>query len=265
VARLPENRAGGVTAVTHDVALDSTYLFDRGPTGRYVGTPGTATLVDSARAFYLQPYDAILIKRQPEWQLHQIVTVQGEVRYPGDYALTHRDERLSDAIQHAGGLTSLAYPDGIVFVRRQGGVGRVGVDLPRILRDPAYKDNLQLIDGDSIFIPRFAPVVMVRGAVNSPVAVAYLPGASIDYYIRSAGGVSIQGDRGAAYVTQPSGIVETKRRILLTVTREPQPQPGSTVTVPNKDPAAQRDWVAIAASTTSLLGSLVAIAALLKR
>lgn len=265
VARLPENRAGGVTAVTQNVALDSTFLMDRRPGAPYSGTPGTSTLVDSARAFYLQPYDAVLIKRQPDWQLHQIVSVQGEVRYPGDYALNRRDERLSTVLQHAGGLTSLAYPDGIVFVRRRGNVGRIGVDLPRVLHDPSYQDNLQLLDGDSIFIPRFAPVVSVRGAVNSPVAVSYVPGADIDYYVRSAGGVSVRGDGGAAYVTQPSGKIDSKHRRLLAWTSEPQPQPGSTVVVPEKDPNDKRDWLQITTAFTSILGSLVAISAIVRR
>jgi protein involved in polysaccharide export with SLBB domain len=168
-------------------------------------------------------------------------------------------------LQHAGGLTSLAYPDGIVFVRKRGSVGRIGVDLLRVLHDQSYQDNLQLVDGDSIFIPRYAPVVIVRGAVNSPVAVAYVPGADIDYYVRSAGGVSIKGDGGAAYVTQPNGKVDSKRRSFVAWTSKPRPQPGSTVVVPEKDPNDKRDWVQIAATTTSLLGSLVAIAALLKR
>jgi polysaccharide biosynthesis/export protein len=40
IARLPESRANGVTATTIPVALDSTYLFERGPDGRYLGPPG---------------------------------------------------------------------------------------------------------------------------------------------------------------------------------------------------------------------------------
>ena len=40
IARLPESRAGGRTATTIRVPLDSTYLFERGPDGEYVGPPG---------------------------------------------------------------------------------------------------------------------------------------------------------------------------------------------------------------------------------
>ncbi|HEX4683674.1 MAG TPA: SLBB domain-containing protein, partial [Gemmatimonadaceae bacterium] len=96
VDRLPENRAAGVTAVARTVALDSSYLGDRLTGGQYVGAPGSAGLVDGPPPYFLQPYDAILIKRQPEWQLQQTVSVQGEVRYPGDYSLVRKNERLSD-------------------------------------------------------------------------------------------------------------------------------------------------------------------------
>jgi protein involved in polysaccharide export with SLBB domain len=271
IDRLPENRAAGVTAVATTVTLDSSYLGDRAVSNRYIGAPGSAALADAAPPVYLQPYDAVLIKRQPEWQLQQTVSVQGEVRYPGDYSLLRKNERLSDIIARAGGLTGTGYADGIVFIRRHNptghvgdAVGRIGVDLPAVLRDPNHQDNLQLLDGDSIFIPRYAPVVMVRGSVNSPVGVPYVPGADIDYYVRSAGGESMKGDAGHAYVSQPNGTVDSKHRHFLGWTSQPRPLPGSTVFVPDKDPNDKRDWVALMTGIASILGSLVAIAAILK-
>jgi protein involved in polysaccharide export with SLBB domain len=266
VARLPENRAAGVTAVTQIVQMDSGYVLERGSTGQYVGPPGIPAPTAAAPEFHLEPYDAILIKLQPDWQLQTTVDVQGEVKYPGRYTLTSKTERLSDVIRRAGGLSNAAYAEGIVFVRRRNGVGRVGLDLPHVLRDERFVDNLQIVDGDSIFIPRFSPVVTVRGAVNSAVGVAYVAGADLDYYIRSAGGPSIKGDSKHAYVTQPNGKVETRRRHLFgMISMDPHPQPGSTVFVPDKDPTKRVDWFQVTATVTSILGSLVAITAILKR
>jgi protein involved in polysaccharide export with SLBB domain len=265
VARLPENRAAGVTAVTQIVQMDSGYVLERGSTGQYSGPPGIPAPTAEAPEFHLEPYDAILIKLQPDWQLQTTVDVQGEVKYPGRYTLTSKTERLSDVIRRAGGLTNAAYADGIVFVRRRNGVGRVGLDLPHVLRDERFVDNLQIVDGDSIFIPRFSPVVTVRGAVNSAVGVAYVAGADLDYYIRSAGGPSIKGDSKHAYVTQPNGKVETRRRHLFgMISMDPRPQPGSSVFVPEKDPTKRVDWFQVTATVTSILGSLVAITAILK-
>jgi protein involved in polysaccharide export with SLBB domain len=189
----------------------------------------------------------------------------GEVKYPADYSLTSRTERLSDILARAGGLTPSAYPNGIVFVRKRDGVGRIGIDLPDVLRDANSVDNLRLVDGDSIFIPKFTQVVIVRGAVNTPVGVAYVDGANLDYYLRSAGGVTPTGDHGRAYVTQPNGKVATFHRRLLFWESKPKPLPGSTVVVPTRDPSDRREWLPIATAVTSILGTLVTLAAILKR
>ena len=71
------------------------------------------------------------------------------------------------------------------------------------------------MDGDSITIPKFTPVVLIRGAVNSPVGVAYAEGAKLGYYVRSGGGPTAQGERNRAYVMQPNGKVETSRRRMI--------------------------------------------------
>jgi len=265
IARLPENRAAGVTAVTQLVPLDSTYLFERGPDGRFIGPPGVAAPVAKAPEVVLHAYDAILIKLQPAWQLQRTVKVQGEVLYPGAYALTTKTERLSDVIARAGGLTTSAYADGVVLVRRRNDVGRIGVDLKSVLRDNRHVDNLTIFDGDSIYIPQYAPVVTVRGAVNSAVGVAYVDGANLDYYIRAAGGATAQGDAGRAFVTQGNGKVESRRRRLGFWGVQPVPQPGSAVFVPLKDPTDRHDWAAIATTATSILGSLVTIVLVTRR
>ena len=100
------------------------------------------------------------------------------------------------------------------------------------------------MDGDSIFIPKFTPVVTVRGAVNSPVGVSYVAGADVDFYIRSAGGATAQGDDGHAFVTQPNGKVESRDHHVFGLVRtDPKPQPGSTVFVPEKEPQNSLAWL----------------------
>lgn len=83
IARLPADRVGGVTAVPMTVPLDSTYLFARGADGRALVPPGVVLPRGPVRQVALMPYDAILIKWQPDWQLQQTVNILGEVRYPG--------------------------------------------------------------------------------------------------------------------------------------------------------------------------------------
>ena len=106
IARLPESRASGITATTIEAPLDSTYIVDRAPNGAYLGPPGVQVQPSSAPNVVLRPYDNVLIRRQPTWQLQRSVVVAGEVFSPGRYTLTSRSERLTDVIQRAGGVTS---------------------------------------------------------------------------------------------------------------------------------------------------------------
>ena len=263
IARLPASRDGGRLAETQRVPLDSSYLLVR-EQGRFA----QQSLTPRSRAtgdVVLAPFDNVLILAQPDWDRPRRVTVTGEVRFPGTYTLTNKQDRLGDVMQRAGGLTRTAYPDGIVFYRREGRVGRVGVDIARVLRDAAYRDNLVLQNGDSIHLPPFSGIVEVQGAVNAPRGVAYVPGADLNYYVRSAGGPSRSADAGRAYVTQPDGSVESAVGKWLRPDDVPVPRPGSVVVVTEKDLTDRTDGVARLAVFAQILGGLVTLAAILRR
>lgn len=66
----------------------------------------------------LQPFDHIFVRRSPGFQRERLVEVQGEVFYPGDFALSNANERISDLISRAGGLNQFAYPKGATLIRR---------------------------------------------------------------------------------------------------------------------------------------------------
>ncbi|MEO6527861.1 MAG: SLBB domain-containing protein [Gemmatimonadaceae bacterium] len=259
VARLPEDRSAGRTATTLRVPLDSTYLFERGPNGEYVGPPGLAAPSAGAPETVLKPYDNVLVLRQPDWSLQRTVVLQGEVRYPGSYALTRKTERLSDLIKRAGGLTDEAYADGIVFNRRENAIGRVGLELSGALGRYESSDNLILRDGDSVSIPAYNAIVTIRGAVNAPSSVAYVRGKDIDYYIGAAGGATPKADESHAYVTQPSGKLETVKKHIFIPDHVPKPRPGSVVTVPENDGTNKRDTVALITGLAQIIASTVAI------
>lgn len=263
IARLPESRENGVVATAFRVPLDSGYLFERSGNGSYLGPPGLPAPNGHTADVPLRPYDNVLILQQPEWQLQRTVFIGGEVRFPGQYALVTKTERLSGLLERAGGLTEEAYPDGVVFYRSEDRVGRVGIDLPRVLRGQSKQDDLILQHGDSIVIPEYNPVVKVYGSVNSPVGVAYVPGRSIEYYIAAAGGPSRDADHRRAYVRQPNGKVESARyRALLLPNSLPEPRAGAVIYVPAKDPNEKRDLGAVAGSVAQILASIVAIVAI---
>ena len=259
IARLPETRANGVTARTMRVPLDSTYLFERDGNGRYAGPPGLQAAAGNAPEVLLRPYDNVLVLRQPDWELQREVFLGGEVRFPGTYALTSQRDRLTDVIKRAGGLTDEAYAAGVFFYRKSGRLGRIGIELPEVLRRANHPDNLLLLDGDSIVVPRYNAVVNVTGAVNSPVAVSYVRGADLAYYIRAAGGPSQKADPSRAYVTQPNGKVQSISRRRFLPDGVPEPRAGSSVYVPERDPSLRRDYLAVFGGVAQILSTLVGI------
>jgi protein involved in polysaccharide export with SLBB domain len=265
IARLPTNREGGVTARTFRVPLDSSYIFERSPDGKYLGPPGLPAPSGPNPEVVVQPYDNVLILRQPNWELQRTAVIAGEVRYPGKYSLRTKTEKITDLIQRAGGITPDGYANGVTFFRKNDQVGRIGIELPEVLKDPESLDNLPLQDGDSLFIPRYTAVVSVEGAVNSPVAVTYSPGKSIHYYIRAAGGPSRLADVKRAYVTQPNGKVEARVSRFVLPDGVPEPRAGSTVFVPMRDPSEKAfDILTSAGSIAQILASLLTLVVALR-
>jgi protein involved in polysaccharide export with SLBB domain len=287
VARRPLS-AGGVAegqattgrlAVSQRVPLDSSYVLarrngDTGPVRQAGQTDGDGHTSSRSAEFTLEPYDNVLILARPDWVREAgrpggamraaHVVIDGEVRFPGTYTLLTADERLSDVLRRAGGLTPEAHPDGIVFYRRRNRVGRIDVDLAHVLADSTYRGNLLIEDGDSIHVPRFSAVVEVQGAVNAPRAVAYVPGEDLEYYIRAAGGPTQTAATGHAYVTQPDGRVESIVTHRLWFARRPTPLPGSTVYVPNGEKQPPTDPFSRLAAVGQLVAGVVALVAVIR-
>jgi len=256
IARLPQERAQGQIATTLRVPLDSTYLYDRDSLGRYVGPPGVPVAGSGAPEFVLEPYDNVLILKQPDFDFQRTVVIGGEVRYPGTYSLRTKTDRLADLVVRAGGLTPRAYPAGIRFVRAVDNVGRINVDLPRAVRDTGSSSNVILQPGDSIEIPEYQPAVKVRGAVTSPGSVLWKAGAGLDYYLQGAGGFSYLADKGRVSVKYANGEVRTRRKSLI-FTSTPKPGPGSEVFVPVRDTTVHTNYIQLFTSIVQILASTV--------
>jgi len=232
------------------VPLDSTFVVD---VSGYLRRPTGSAATD----VILQPYDNVFIRRVPGFSLQRNVVITGEVLFPGRYTITRQDERLSDLLTRAGGFTSAAYVRGVQFNRAEGRAGRVGIDMERVLREPSFRDNLILLIGDSIHVPQYQPVVVVEGAVNSPVAVAYVPNQDARFYVNRAGGERRNADGKRTYIVQPNGSVETRGNDV---------EPGARVVVPEKPSDPNRANAAQVMTTTmAFLASLLSIVVLAKQ
>lgn len=239
-------------ALVMTVALDSSYIVDvTGYITREVGTR-------SSPEVRLHPYDNVFIREELGWKLQRNVVITGEVRVPGVFSLVSREERLSDLVARAGGLTSHAYPNGVRFFRTFDQAGRIPIDLERALADPTHRDNVLLVDGDSVHIPAYISTVRVEGAINFPSSVAYFPNRSTNYYVTAAGGYTAAADKGRTYVQQPSGLV---------VKKSTKPEPGAVIVVPEKPPGAGGGFSALQliGSITTFLTASIALVAIATR
>jgi polysaccharide biosynthesis/export protein len=226
LARVVLNAQGARIADTLSVPLERTLSAD-----------------SRASSYALQRWDAVFVRRDPAYREQVFVSVDGEVRFPGRYALTRRDDRILDLVQRAGGLTEFAYAPAASFSR--GGTNRLAIDLPAVLRDSRSPSNLVLESSDVLRVPRFAPTVTIDGAVFNPVTALYRAGSGVGYYVTQANGYRQDADKRRTVVIQANGSVQ----------KGGTPGPGSRVLVPARAPAEQKDHLKDLVTLMSIIAS----------
>lgn len=71
-----------------------------------------------ASGFMLEPFDLVLVKSTSFSEVQKLVKIEGEVMFPGYYALETNEDKISDLIARAGGLTQYGYSKGATLIRR---------------------------------------------------------------------------------------------------------------------------------------------------
>ena len=75
-------------------------------------------LSPSANPIILAPFDNVIIRRKTNFMLEKMVRIEGQVNAPGEFAVRNAEEKISDVISRAGGLSEFAYPKGATLIRR---------------------------------------------------------------------------------------------------------------------------------------------------
>ena len=250
-------------------------------------------VIDGQPGFILQPYDEVYVRRSPGYQAQQNVVIDGEILFGGNYAMTSREERLSDLVNKAGGPTNYAYLRGAKLTRvanasekkRMGDVIRlmsrqlgeamidslgirvedtftVGIDLEKALSNPKSNADLVLREGDVISIPKNTNTVTINGAVMVPNTVSYMKGKNVDYYLNQAGGYSDNARKSKKFIVYMNGQVTKVKG-----SGKKQIEPGCEIIVPGK--AKKKGNIANIlgyATSFSSLGMMIAsIANLIKK
>ena len=250
-------------------------------------------VVDGTPGFILQPYDEVYVRRSPGYQAQQNVDVEGEILFGGSYAMTSREERLSDLINKAGGTTNYAYLRGAKLTRvategekkRMGDVIRlmsrqlgeamidslgirvedhftVGIDLEKALANPGSTADIVLREGDVISIPKNNNTVTINGAVMVPNTVSYIKGENIDYYLNQAGGYSENAKKSKKFIVYMNGQVTKVKG-----SGKKQIEPGCEIIVPSKSKKRTNmgEILGYATSFSSLGMMIASIANLIKK
>jgi polysaccharide biosynthesis/export protein len=198
----------------------------------------------------LQPFDRIYVRKSPRYENQKSVYIEGEVKYPGAYTIKDKSQRITDLINLAGGLKEGAFPKGATFSRDS---TKIAIDLSIILQVPAVTENILLLDGDRLFVPRELQTVKLSGEVLNPISVAYRPNQGLKDYIAQAGGLTEKAAKKRIFVRYANGFSDQTRTFLF-FKSYPKVEQGSEIIVP-----AERDDLANKLSTgerIAILGGL---------
>ena len=240
--------------------------------------------------FTLEPFDEVFVRFSPGYEKQEVVKVNGEVTFAGDYALPYKNTRLSDIIAQSGGVTPDAYVRGASLKRQltedeirqvetllqlsnnnkqsKDSIAlsltniknySVGIDLQQALTHPKSTYDLVLRDGDIIYIPQLQSTVKISGAVTYPNSITYTKGMSVRDCLSQAGGYN-DTSRKYPIVIYMNGKVATTRKVGIFFKRYPKIEPGCEIVVPSK---SQRDRRANLAEILSITSSTTSIAAML--
>lgn len=236
-------------------------------------------VIDPDKEFLLEPYDIVEVRKSPSYQTQRRVYAGGELTFEGGFTLESKNERISDLVKRAGGLTPHAYLKGATLVRQmtedevaardqlmtlvtnnENGEDsissgkvissnryNVGIELEDILKNPGSDIDLVLREGDVLFVPEFNNTVKISGDVMFPNTVTYKAGKKLDYYVNQAGGYGSRAKKSKAFIIYMNGTVSQ-------IKRGTQIEPGSHIIIPSKQ-SKSVNWQAIL-SVASMAGTL---------
>ena len=213
----------------------------------------------------MKPYDQVYVRKNPTFELQQLVQVNGLIKYPGPYPRLNKFEHLSSYIERAGGVKENADLSGAILYRKKTQYFRdnvtakvntltdstgaikldsiktdiaevsqepISIDLFRALKYKNSKYDIVLQEGDVIFVPEINPFVSVKGTVQSPLKLTFdKEHTNVGYYVDKAGGYGQRPWRSRIYVQYANG-KSRRTKTFFFMHFYPKVEEGSTVTVP---------------------------------
>lgn len=155
--------------------------------------------------------------------------------------------------------------DSLVAMKlNQGNTYLVSINLEEALKNPGGDADIQLREGDLLYVPKFSNTVKVSGDVGYAVSMQYKEGESLSYYIKHAGGYGDRAKKKGVYSIAPNGQVTR-----LKSSSKKGIEPGCEIVVPTKTSQSKgmttAEVLAIGTSAASIAAVVATIANLLKK
>ena len=244
-------------------------------------------VIDGTPGFVLEPYDIVQVFRSPGFHTPRTITVEGEVHFAGSYTLEKKNQRLSDLVKMAGGVTEDAYVEGARLERRMNETERarlrmamqtvklsqddedsvavekvqqtdvygVGIHLEEALKNPGGDADIVLREGDRLIIPEYEGTVKISGDVMYPNTVAFTEGKDYKWYVRHAGGFGERAKKCKSYVIYPNGTMAQ-------VNHGAKITPGCEIIVPSKpkrEAMTTAQWMGVGSTAASIATMIATI------
>ncbi|MFU8812745.1 MAG: SLBB domain-containing protein [Balneolaceae bacterium] len=202
-------------------------------------TPGTRAERSSLsladiRSQSLQPNDRIVVPRREQAGSPATAWVYGEALIPGNFPITDAETSVADLLEMAGGVTPRALPNAAYILRETPSENRTTDQPSRVdieglkrysdqirqgfeyleleerlgsdsklfvdLTNPENYQNVRILAGDQLHIPRDVQTVVLFGQINNPGNYPFRDDLGVRDYLGLAGGLSLAADRERVFV-----------------------------------------------------------------
>ena len=225
---------------------------------------------DQQEKFYLEPFDRVSVRFKKGYTEHRNITIEGEANYPGTYTITDKNNRISDLVKKAGGLSPFADVNGASLIRKVNNISqkaqlsavkhlsetdsiknietkdfvRIGIDLAAILKPGGEKSKYDLLlnEGDILTIPAEKQTVEVRGEILAPSIIRFEKSSSLVDFVNKSGGFTDNAKKGRSYVIYANGEIRSTKSFLF-FKFYPNIEPGALIVIPQKP--AQKDRMSL--------------------
>ena len=207
--------------------------------------PNGGSMSESELNFKLEPYDEVFVRAIPNFNMQQNMTIEGEAKYPGTYAIVSKTETIKDVIKRSGGLTNAAFAQGATLYRPSLPGGYIVMNLEDVMNKSNSKFNYVIKENDVLRIPTIIDFIGIQGssieylkiANNTQINAPFSSGKRANFYINKYGnGFSKTSWRRKTYVLDNNAKINKTRKILFVFNLYPKVRKGSVIYVVNKIP-----------------------------